>query len=223
MRETHIGRRTFLAVVGLGVLGMAFGTRFSQVASPIGAVVPQGIKDLVPTDGWRIYAINPPWPTFHPGSWRLEVGGAVEQPLSLSWDEFTALPSESQITDFHCVTGWSVSSVHWQGVRLQTLWDMAKPTAQARVANFVSMEKPYIDTLTMRQTTMPQVMLAHTMNGQPLSRAHGAPVRLVIPEMYGYKNVKWLTKIELTAELQPGFWEQNGYDVDAWVGRSNGY
>ena len=66
-------------------------------------------------------------------------------------------------------------------------------------------------------------MLAHHMDDAPLTRAHGAPVRLVIPEMYGYKNVKWLTRIELVPKLVPGFWEVNGYDVDAWVGRSNGY
>ena len=66
-------------------------------------------------------------------------------------------------------------------------------------------------------------MLGHSMDGQPLSRAHGAPMRLVIPEMYGYKNVKWLTRIDLVQTLNPGFWEQRGYDVDAWVGRSNGY
>jgi DMSO/TMAO reductase YedYZ molybdopterin-dependent catalytic subunit len=66
-------------------------------------------------------------------------------------------------------------------------------------------------------------MLAHHMDGAPLTRAHGAPLRLVIPEMYGYKNVKWLSRIELVPKLVPGFWEQNGYDIDAWVGRSNGY
>jgi DMSO/TMAO reductase YedYZ molybdopterin-dependent catalytic subunit len=75
----------------------------------------------------------------------------------------------------------------------------------------------------MRQTTMPNVMLAHGMDSKPLTQAHGAPMRLVIPEMYGYKGVKWLTRIDLVPKLEEGFWEQRGYDVDAWVGRSNGY
>jgi DMSO/TMAO reductase YedYZ molybdopterin-dependent catalytic subunit len=100
---------------------------------------------------------------------------------------------------------------------------MAKPTAEAKFANFISMEQPYVDTLSMAQTTLPQVMLAHTMGKAPLSRAHGAPMRLIIPEMYGYKNVKWLHRIELVSQLEAGFWEQRGYDVDAWVGHSNGY
>ncbi len=219
----RVGRATFLSMVGLGWAGILFGGRLSHAASPIGRLVPGELSALLPTDGWRIYAINPPWPTFHPSTYRLQVTGAVERPVSLTWDEVAALPSERQVNDFHCVTGWSVGGVHWQGVRLQTLWDMARPTSQARYANFVSLEQPYVDTLTLDQTTMPYVMLAHSMDGKPLSQAHGAPLRLVIPEMYGYKNVKWLTRIHLTPKLTPGYWEQNGYDVDAWVGRSNGY
>ena len=222
MREVRMGRAVFLGVVGAGVAGLFVGGRLSRAASPLGAVVPNALHSLVP-DGWRIYSVNPPWPTFHPADYRLTVTGAVERPLSLSWDQLMALPQAAQTTDFHCVTGWTVGNVHWQGVRLQTLWDMARPTADARYANFVSLEQPYVDTLTFAQTTLPQVMVAHSMGGKPLSQAHGAPVRLVIPEMYGYKNVKWLTRIELVPRLAAGFWEQRGYDVDAWVGRSNGY
>ena len=67
-------------------------------------------------------------------------------------------------------------------------------------------------------------MLAYEMDGKPLARAHGAPVRLVIPEMYGYKNVKWVERIDARRRRPSrGYWEQRGYDVDAWVGRSNGY
>ena len=66
-------------------------------------------------------------------------------------------------------------------------------------------------------------MIARHMGGAPISRAHGAPLRLVIPDMYGYKGVKWLSSITFTAEQAPGYWEVRGYDVDAWVGRSNGY
>ena len=66
-------------------------------------------------------------------------------------------------------------------------------------------------------------MLAYEMDGKPLPREHGAPARVVIPEMYGYKNVKWVERIELVEKAGSGYWEQRGYDVDAWVGRSNGY
>jgi DMSO/TMAO reductase YedYZ molybdopterin-dependent catalytic subunit len=226
MGERRIGRAAFLSVVGAGGIGLLLGDRItSALHAPIadaGSLVPNAIKDVFPS-GWRIYAINPPWPTFDPAGYRLEITGHVRKPVTLTWPEVRALPAVSQTNTFHCVTGWTVSNVHWRGVRLQTLWDMVEPLPSARYANFVSMERGYVDTLSMKQTTLPDVMLAHTMQGQPLSRAHGSPMRLVIPEMYGYKSVKWLHRIELVPQLEPGFWEQNGYDVDAWVGRSNGY
>jgi DMSO/TMAO reductase YedYZ molybdopterin-dependent catalytic subunit len=90
------------------------------------------------------------------------------------------------------------------------------------VLTFTSAEKPYVDTLTLDQAHLPDVMLAYEMDGQPLPRPHGAPVRVVIPDMYGYKNVKWVERITVGARAQPGYWEQRGYDTDAWVGRSNG-
>ena len=86
---------------------------------------------------------------------------------------------------------------------------------------FVSAEHPYVDTLTLAQAELPDVMLAYEMDGKPLRREHGAPVRVVIPEMYGYKNVKWVERIVVGDHAEPGYWEQRGYDVDAWVGRSN--
>jgi DMSO/TMAO reductase YedYZ molybdopterin-dependent catalytic subunit len=210
MSERRIGRATFLSVVGVGGVGILFGDRItSALHRPIadaGSVVPAAIKDVFPS-GWRIYAINPPWPTFHPAGYRLEVTGHVRKPVSLTWPEVQALPAVSQTNTFHCVTGWTVSNVGWRGVRLQTLWDMVEPLPSARYVNFVSMERPYVDTLSLKQSMLPDVILAHTMDGKPLSQAHGAPMRLVVPEMYGYKSVKWLHRIELVPTLEPGFWE----------------
>jgi DMSO/TMAO reductase YedYZ molybdopterin-dependent catalytic subunit len=99
----------------------------------------------------------------------------------------------------------------------------ARPTVHAHALQLTSAEIPYVDYLTMKQALLPDVMLAYEMNGRPLPREHGAPLRLVIPEMYGYKNVKWLSRIDLVAKAESGYWENLGYDRDAWVGRSNGY
>jgi DMSO/TMAO reductase YedYZ molybdopterin-dependent catalytic subunit len=85
------------------------------------------------------------------------------------------------------------------------------------------MEVPYVDYLTLRQASLRDVMLAYEMDGKPLAQEHGAPLRLIIPEMYGYKNVKWLERIDVVPQAQAGYWENLGYDRDAWVGRSNGY
>jgi DMSO/TMAO reductase YedYZ molybdopterin-dependent catalytic subunit len=162
-------------------------------------------------------------PTFDPATWRLEVGGLVDRKLSLSYDELRALPRASQVSDFHCVTGWSVKNVKWTGVRLADIFGKAKPQSGAHGLQFVSAEVPYVDYLTLEQGRIPDVMLAYEMDGKPLPREHGAPLRLVIPEMYGYKNVKWLREVNLVPQAEPGYWEELGYDRDAWVGRSNGY
>ena len=162
-------------------------------------------------------------PIFDQRAWRLEIGGLVRHPVSLTYEELRALPRAEQVSTFHCVTGWTVSNVRWAGVRFDDLLAAAQPLPQATAIRFVSLEVPYEDSLTLEQARLPDVMLALDLDGEPLSRPHGAPARVVIPEMYGYKGVKWLTRIELVAEQPKGFWEQHGYDQNAWVGRSNGY
>ena len=120
------------------------------------------------------------------------------------------------------MTGWTVDGVRWGGVRFQHLLELAQPLPAARAIEFVSLEQPYTDSLTIEQATLPDVMLALDMDGAPLTRPHGSPARVVIPEMYGYKGVKWVSRMELVAKQPTGFWENLGYDQDAWVGRSNG-
>jgi DMSO/TMAO reductase YedYZ molybdopterin-dependent catalytic subunit len=127
------------------------------------------------------------------------------------------------VRDFHCVTGWSVPNVHWTGVRLTDLLARVEPHPSAMALRFTSAEDPYADYLTLQQASLHDVLLAYEMNGKPLPREHGAPIRLVIPEMYGYKNVKWVARVDLVPHAQDGYWEILGYDRDAWVGRSNGY
>ena len=106
---------------------------------------------------------------------------------------------------------------------MKEVLDLAKPLPSAHALEFVSAETPYVDGLTMQQAGLHDVMLAYEMNGAPLPLEHGAPMRLIIPEMYGYKNVKWLAGINLVPKASRGYWENLGYDVDAWVGHSNGY
>jgi DMSO/TMAO reductase YedYZ molybdopterin-dependent catalytic subunit len=218
------GRRTFLAVTAAGLSSLVWGKpvwqAFSHATQPLqDALLPPG---LLP-DGWRIYTVAASMPRFDPRTWRLRIDGLVEQPQSLTYDELRRLPRAEQVTTFHCVTGWSVKNVHWAGVRFRDLLAPARPRANGTVLTFVSAEKPYVDTLTLRQAELHDAMLAYEMDGKPLAREHGAPVRVVIPEMYGYKNVKWVERITVADQVEPGYWEQRGYDVDAWVGRSNGF
>jgi DMSO/TMAO reductase YedYZ molybdopterin-dependent catalytic subunit len=216
------GRRTFLAVTGVGLSSLLWAKPVWQVVSgaarPLQSALPSG---LIPSSGWRIYTVAATMPRFDRATWRLRLEGLVEQPVTLTYEELLRLPRAEQVSDFHCVTGWSVKNVHWAGVRFRDLLAMARPRPSASVLTFVSAEDPYVDTLTLAQAGLADAMLAYEMDGKPLPREHGAPVRVVIPEMYGYKNVKWVERIVVGDHLEPGYWEQRGYDVDAWVGRSN--
>ncbi|HZS23430.1 MAG TPA: molybdopterin-dependent oxidoreductase [Gaiellaceae bacterium] len=215
------GRGLFLATVAGGLTSLLWGrpvwSRASAALSGVEAIVP-----LVP-HGWRIYSVADTMPTFDPKAWRLTIDGLVANPVSLSYDDLRSLPSAHQVSTFHCVTGWTVDNVHWHGVRLQTIFDHVQPYPEAHALQFTSAEIPYVDYLTRKQSLLPDVMLAYDMNGKPLSRDHGSPLRLVIPDMYGYKGVKWLDHVTLVPQTADGYWELLGYDRDAWVGRSNGY
>jgi DMSO/TMAO reductase YedYZ molybdopterin-dependent catalytic subunit len=217
------GRRAFLAVTALGLTSLAWGRpawhAVSGATSPLTDALPQS---LVPSSGWRIYTVAATMPRFDPSTWRLAVDGLVDAPGSFGYEELRALPRSEQVSTFHCVTGWSVKNVRWAGVRLSTLLDAVHVRPAGRVLSFVSAERPYVDTLTIEQARLHDVLLAYEMDGRPLARVHGAPLRLVIPEMYGYKNVKWVERITLGSDATAGYWEQRGYDTDAWVSGSNG-
>ena len=217
------GRGLFLATVVGGVSSLYWGKAAWDHVSGVISPVANSLAPILPTGGWRIYTISGQMPAFDPATWRLKIGGLVEQPVSLTYDELRALPRVDQVSTFHCVTGWTVNNVRWGGVRIHDVLAAAKPHVSAQALEFVSMEVPYTDYLTVKQATLHDAMLAYEMDGKPLPREHGAPVRLIIPEMYGYKNVKWLQQINLVPRAQPGYWEELGYDQNAWVGRSNGY
>jgi DMSO/TMAO reductase YedYZ molybdopterin-dependent catalytic subunit len=215
-----IGRAAFLGLVATGVSSLAWG---KSAFDALQRALPDGMPSLAPSDGWRIYSIASPMPVFDPATYRLQVFGLVDKPFELTYADLQDLPQERQVSDFHCVTGWSVEDVRWEGVRIRELLKAVNLAPTARALRFNSAELPYDSALTLEQALLPDVMLALKMDGKPLTRPHGSPVRLVIPQMYGYKGVKWLKSIEVSREAFAGYWEREGYDNDAWVGRSNGY
>jgi DMSO/TMAO reductase YedYZ molybdopterin-dependent catalytic subunit len=217
------GRRAFLGLLAAGLTSFAWAGPASRIFAPVTSQFSQLAGDLLPVGGWRIYTISGSMPVFDPATWRLEIDGLVRRPQRFTYDDLLAFPRAHQISTFHCVTGWTVHDVRWAGVRFEHLLARAEPLPSARAIRFVSLEQPYTDSLTLQQATLPDAMLAYELDGKPLSRAHGSPARVVIPEMYGYKGVKWLTRMELVASQPTGYWEGLGYDQNAWVGRSNGY
>ncbi len=219
--ERPYGRRTFLGVVAGGLTSLVWGPAAWNVARdvllPISGALPPPIRDLV-RSGWRIYSVTS-IPHVDRSTWRLTVDGLVEQPLKLTYDDVRSLPRAEQVSDFHCVTGWSVTRVRWAGVRFRDLLAAARPRPTATALGFFSADGAYSDSLTLAQAQLGDAMLAFEMDGVPLTRPHGAPARVVIPEMYGYKGVKWVERITVLDQPFDGYWENRGYDRDAWIHR----
>lgn len=166
---------------------------------------------------FRVYTVTE-IPSFDNSNWFFKIDGAVEEPLSWSWEQFVALPRTVQVSDFHCVTGWSVYHNTWEGIPLKELLERAGVKAEARVVKLYSGDGVYTDSLTLEQAVQDDIMVAMMHDGELIPSELGGPVRLIVPQMYAYKSVKWLNRIELIeASSYAGYWEQRGYANDAWV------
>lgn len=224
---TPIGRRIVLGMLGLGAAGIAFGdgvqARIESALRPVTRNDPTGLTSFVPTAGrFRIYSVTGHTPEVSDGDYRLTVDGLVDTPLELGLADLTARPQTELVRDFQCVTGWRVPEVRWKGVRIADLLDEAGVRDGATHLRIWSFDGVYTESLTLDQARRDDVLVAHEMLDGPVSSEHGGPVRLFVGPMYGYKSLKWLERIEVVDLLHPGYWEVRGYDVDAWVGRSNG-
>jgi DMSO/TMAO reductase YedYZ molybdopterin-dependent catalytic subunit len=164
-------------------------------------------------------------PDIPAAAWKLEVGGHVENPLTLSWDDFMALPQTDDVSDFHCVTTWSRFDNHWRGVRMRDVAELVVPTEDARFVLFTGYDVqpgtdiPYTTNLPLARATEDDVLLVHTWEGQPLPREHGGPVRVITPKLYAWKGTKWVRRIDFLPSDQRGFWELRGYSntAEPWL------
>ena len=151
-------------------------------------------------------------PQFDPQTWDFRVGGLVESPLRLTWDEFTRLPMKEVMTDMHCVTRWSRFDVRWEGVPIAEVMKLARPRPEAKFA-MVLAEEDFTSNVPLNDLLRPTSLFALRHNGEPLPADHGYPLRLVVPHLYAWKSVKWVRGLELRADDAPGFWEDNGYHM----------
>ena len=161
-------------------------------------------------------------PRFDERTWRLHVEGLVGNPLSLGYGEVLKLLGVSETSDFHCVTGWSRLDNRWEGIRFRTIVDISRPEPEAR---FVTLESGdgYFTSLPLSDLLRDDVLLAHSLEGKPLTPEHGGPLRLVVPKKYAYKSAKWVERIKFTAEKELGYWEQRGYSDSADPGTEDRY
>ena len=156
-------------------------------------------------------------PDIKPETWRLRIGGLVEDPVALTLDKLLALPQQDFVSDIHCVTAWSRFDNHWRGVSSRTVLDLVKPKPEARHVIFHSYDG-YTTNVRLSVFGEGNVLLAHSWENHPLTREHGGPVRVVVPDWYFWKSAKWVNRIELVADDRPGFWEVRGYhnEGDPW-------
>lgn len=141
---------------------------------------------------------------------RLRVEGLVMNRLAFTWDEFMALPQSEMVVDIHCVTQWSRYDNRFAGVMVRDLLAIAQPKEEAGFVSMTSYDG-YTTNLTLAEFADADVMLAHSWEGEPITRQHGGPLRLVLPKLYFWKSPKWITRIEILREDRPGFWEVRGY------------
>jgi DMSO/TMAO reductase YedYZ molybdopterin-dependent catalytic subunit len=168
-------------------------------------VLDLGIQPIVPLDKWI-----------------LKVDGECHNPLTLDWAAFQALEQVDDVSDFHCVTGWSRLDIPWQGVRLATVIALADPTDSAEHLVCYAYDG-YTTNLPLAEAIKDDVLLVHTVDGAPLPREHGGPVRMITPQLYAWKGAKWIRRIELTRDDRPGFWEMRGYSNTAHPWRNDRY
>ena len=150
--------------------------------------------------------------------WRLKIHGRVENPVTLDWEQFMALPQFKDTSDFHCVTTWSQFDMEFEGVAFFTLADLVRPRADARHVFFKSYDG-YSTNNPLDVCMDDDVLIAHSANGKPLSVEHGGPARVIIPKRYAWKGAKFIREIFFLDRDILGFWEVRGYhnDADPWL------
>ncbi|UAJ09469.1 sulfite oxidase-like oxidoreductase [Polymorphobacter megasporae] len=169
------------------------------------------------TDNWPVLdlGIQPDVPR---DQWELTVGGLVETPVTWNFAALMAEPQFQDTSDIHCVTSWSRYDNRWQGVSTRHLIDVVRPKPEAAHVILHGYDG-YVTNLRLADFADDDCLLAHSHDGQPITREHGGPVRVIIPRYYLWKSAKWLKAIEFVAADHPGFWETRGYHniADPWL------
>ncbi|MCK2034801.1 sulfite oxidase-like oxidoreductase [Microbacterium sp. SSW1-49] len=156
-----------------------------------------------------------PTPHVSTDDWEFAVVGLDGQRYTWSWDELRALPVDAITTDIHCVTRWSKLGTQWRGVAVDHLLErVGADGAFTQVHSYGG----YTTNVPRADLTGGKAWIAFEFDGQPLAAEHGGPARLLVPHLYFWKSAKWVRGLTLLATDEPGFWEQNGYNMygDPW-------
>ena len=206
-------------VVRIGLPGIFVKLLDSQNRAFAAQLRPDGLP-RIPPGQHAVRALIPMGGVDGPGdiaSWKLQISGEVDNPLSLSFKDLKKLTQVNLTCDVHCVTGWTLLDSKWRGVRVTAIMDLVKVKKSARFVIFEA-HADYTSNIPISEARKQNVILAHRFFGKELPQAHGAPVRALVPDRYFYKSAKWLTGIRFSAVDEPGYYELRGWSntADPW-------
>jgi DMSO/TMAO reductase YedYZ molybdopterin-dependent catalytic subunit len=190
------------------VIAMNLFTRRNTDREKWGDRLPPGQKA---TDGWPVLHYGS-IPRIETADWKLEIAGLVEEPVTLTWPQLMELPQVTVTNDIHCVTAWSKFDNTWQGVAVSEVMKLVQLKPEAKHVMLHSYGG-YTTNLELDDFLREENLFAHTHNGEPLTREHGWPLRLVVPHLYFWKSAKWVRGLQFLPQEQPGFWEMYGYHI----------
>ena len=176
------------------------------------------VQPISPNDRFYTVTKNVIDPRVSRSLWQLEVTGLVARPQTLSFADLAALPAVTQETTLMCISysvgGGLMSNARWRGVPMRTLIEAAGGAQPGVVEVLLHAADGYTDTFAIEKAMDETTLVVYEMNGEPLPDRHGYPARVVVPGMFGEKNVKWITRIELVDYDAKGFYEQQGWGPD---------
>ncbi|WP_442598905.1 molybdopterin-dependent oxidoreductase [Neobacillus sp. D3-1R] len=212
--ENQLERRDVLKFLVFGFFSIVFGGSIRWF-SPILSIPSEQLKRR---GYFRIYNVTNDIPVYENQTWSLTIDGRINERTNITLADIPRLPQTTIVTDFHCVTGWSVRNVEMKGILLKDLFDSLQLKTTGKFATVYSGDQIYFDSFTVEQLLTDEAILVFELDGQPLKNAQGYPCRLYHPSLYGYKSVKWVERIEFTDERQIGYWQQSGgYDVNGYL------
>lgn len=215
-RQFTWSRRVFLKVLSWSALASLWPQKSAgTVGFQTNKNIPPNYIQNRDVPGFFIRSANP-FVGVNAQEWRLAVGGMVKSPRVYGYEDLFGFARVSQVSRLKCVECWSAKAT-WEGFRFQDLVDHVQPDPKAKYVTFQSADS-YYESFTLKELLRSRVLMVLRMNDQPLSKDHGFPLRLIAPFKYGYKNVKYITKIEFTDSRKRNYWADYGpYSVDGTI------
>ncbi|HAG49916.1 MAG: hypothetical protein A2X87_03720 [Deltaproteobacteria bacterium GWC2_42_51] len=230
-------RREFLKCMGFGTIGLGFGVyvfdyvyQYAEASTEgekhqiltKGTVNFKGFvaKEITPNEEFYITTYSSTVPEVNIQTFRLRIEGLVERPFILTMKELEEMKDKTEFVTLECignpVGGDSIGNALWDGVTLKKIIERAVPK-KGIVKTVFYADDGYSDSIPYSLSLSEDVFLAFRMNGEPLPKVHGYPVRAIVPGIYGMKHVKWLSKIELVNYTYKGYWEKKGWSDEAII------